>query len=140
MVRSVLSFLALLPLLLPPGLCICHAATAGCAAGTAVDGGDHDLLAHFGLAHSCHADEHGGPCPPKGSQDHVPGCPLLKGQGTWYVRPGNAGLAAGAGLVGLLPVAGAPELSRLPARVPARDFGFPDQPPPLYLSLCNLRI
>jgi hypothetical protein len=136
MVRRVLSVLALLPLLLPPGLCVCHAGTAACAAGAArgVDEGGPAPLAHF-----CPGHGHSDPDSPGGPHDHAPGCPAMKGLDHWAARPGTAALEMAltdGGLVVPFDAAARPSF----AAAPAPHLGSPDEPLPLYLSLHTLLI
>ena len=141
MVRRVLSVLALLPLLLPPGLCVCHAPTAACTAGRPghADGDGHAPLAHLCLAHACDGNHHDGPDSPGGSHRHAPGCPALQGVDHWAARPGSAvqGMAPDlAGLVVSCDTAGLPSFAA--ARLPR--LGLPHGPLPLYLTLRTLLI
>jgi hypothetical protein len=134
MVRRVLSVLALLPLLLPPGLCICHTATAACAAGTARDGDGHARLAHLCLAHNCQGED-----PSHGPHGHAPGCPALQGVDHWVARPGTAVQVTSLDVVdqavplaaGALPPGAADSSPRL---------GCPKLSTPLYLTLRTLRV
>jgi hypothetical protein len=137
MVRRVLSVLALLPLLLPPGLCVCHAPTAACTAGA--HGDSRCPLAHLCLGHDAAGRHHDGRdssgCPHR----HAPGCPALQGVDHWAPRPGSVGQEATPALVGLMasgdtadgPCSAAPRSPRL---------GLPAGPVPLYLTLCTLLI
>ena len=66
-----LAAVALLPLLLPPGLCACGVTTACCTA----DGeDDHDACPH-GDAHHSDGQDHAGPLPGDGPREHAPSCP-----------------------------------------------------------------
>jgi hypothetical protein len=128
MVRRVLSVLALLPLLLPPGLCVCHTPTAACTAGAA---GSRASLAHLCLSHHGHGDEHGGP------HRHAPGCPALKGLDHWLVQPGTAVQAPDLPLAGFTGPADTASPSSV-AAPPASARGSPVDSPPLYLTLRTL--
>jgi hypothetical protein len=141
MVRRVLSVLALLPLLLPPGLCVCHAPTAACTTGTArhVGGDGQAPLAHLCLAHDCDGDHHDGSDPSGGPHRHAPGCPALLGLDHWAVRPGVAVQAGAPDVAGsVVPFDTTGLLPRAAARLPRLDF--PDGPPPVYLTLRTLLI
>jgi hypothetical protein len=134
MVRRVLSVLALLPLLLPPGLCVCHAPTAACTAGNASGDDDHAPLAHLCLGHGhTGSDSSGGP------HDHLPGCPAVKGLDQWAPKPGTTAQPMGLMLGGLVvpfDAAARPSFGI----VCAPRLGSPDVPVPLYLSLHTLLI
>jgi hypothetical protein len=138
MVRRVLLVLALLPLLLPPGLCVCRAPTAACTAGTAGHLDDrHAPLAHLCLAHDCPGNHHTG-SDSDGPHRHAPGCPALKGLDPWVARPGTAVYGMVLALAGrtVPPDADLPSLAA--SLSPSR--GSPDEPTPLYLTLRTLLI
>jgi hypothetical protein len=144
MYRSVISFLTLLPLLLPPGLCLCHAPTAACAVealGRGHDDGDgdddHAPAAHFCLARYGHRhDDHGMP----GKQpSHVPGCPAVKNLVHAGGRPGSLTVLLAHVFAGALPVLDATAPSS-GAVVSWSHHDGPDESHPLYLSLRTLRI
>jgi hypothetical protein len=123
MVRRVVSVVALLPLLLPPGVCVCHAPTAACAAGAARQSDDRNgLLAHLCPGHSGH--EHDAP------HGHVPGCPALEGLGHWVARPGTAVESAPLAFLSV-PLEGAalPALATAPPHLRSAV-----EPPPLCLN------
>ena len=141
MVRRVLSVLALLPLLLPPGVCACHAPTAACTAGRAghVGGDGHAPLAHLCPAHDCDANHHDGRDPSGGPHRHAPGCPARLGLDHWAARPGAAVQAGALDLAGpVVPFDTTGLLPRAATRLPPGCS--PDGPPPLYLTLCALLI
>jgi hypothetical protein len=133
MVRRLLSVLALLPLLLPPGVCVCHApVTAGTAGG--VDGERPAPLVHVCLGH-------GGPGShtPGGPHGHAPGCPATRGVDHWVATPGTAAQVPALTLAGpVVPFDTASRLARTAATAPRLDS--PDEPPPLYVSLHTLLI
>jgi hypothetical protein len=132
MVRRVLSVLALLPLLLPPGLCVCHAPTAACTGGAAghVDRDGHAPLAHLCLGHEGDGHRRDG---------HAPGCPAVQGVDHWTARPGAAVQAMDLDASGPIVSANAAGVPLFPvARLPRLDV--PDPPIPLYLTLRTLLI
>lgn len=140
MVRRVLSVLALLPLLLPPGLCVCHAPTAACTAGTARRAdGCHAPLAHLCLAHDCDGGRHNEPASSGGPHQHIPGCPALRGVDHWAAKPGTVVQVMALDLacpgVPLNARACPPAATRLLPRLDPVD-----ESPPLYLSLRTLLI
>jgi hypothetical protein len=141
MVRRVLSILALLPLLLPPGVCVCHAPTAACTAGAGrhVDGDGQAPLVHLCLAHDCDGNHKDGSDSSGGPHRHAPGCPALQGLDHWAAKPGETVQVTTLELVGpVAPLDSAALLSVAPTRFPHLDI--PDGPPPLYLTLRTLLI
>jgi hypothetical protein len=138
MVRRVLSVLALLPLLLPPGLCVCHTPTAACTAGH-VDGNGEAPLAHLCLGHDYDGHHHDGSDSSNGPHRHAPGCPALQGLDHWLADPGTKGQGTAPGLVGLVVPLVAAALPAF-APVPSPLSGSRDEAVPLYLTLRTLRI
>lgn len=134
MVRRVLSVLALLPLLLPPGLCVCHA-PGECAGGAAGRlGGRTAPAAPFRLAHRCHGDNRASSDSSGGSHRHAPGCPALGGvdRGTAPAEVAVRGLAPD--LAGLVFLSSADDTSPS-AHSLTPSLGAPSGPVPLYLAL-----
>jgi hypothetical protein len=141
MVRRVLAVLALLPLLLPPGVCVCHAPTAACAAGAAghVDGDSCAPLAHLCLAHDCDANCHVRSDCPGEPHRHAPGCPVLQGLHRWAAKPVAAVQVRALDLAGpVVPLDTTGLFSFAPTRLPR--LGLPGGLPPLYLTLRTLLI
>ncbi len=137
MLRSVLSFLAALPLLLPPGLCVCHAPTAACAAEPAGEHHDEGLpgTVLFGLAHFCHHPP-GLPGRPHG---HTPGCPRVKDVTCLVVKPAYPVPDAVLAFVGAVLAGTGVALPRQAETVPSEQ-GPPEPPVPCYLALRTLRL
>jgi hypothetical protein len=133
MVPRLLSLLALLPLLLPPGLCVCHAPTAACSAGTPGhdDGVGLAFLGHLCLDHHSDGADHGG------SHGHAPGCPAVMGHQT--AMPDGAVQVAAPDLAALAIPLGAPTQVAAAPVFPHR-LCSPHKPFPLFLSLRTLRI
>ena len=147
---NLLSYVLVVPLLLPPGVCVCHFQAAPSAAHLEEDDPDGTCLA-FGPpdCQDHHATpcphrpsplrRHDGPIPADSSDQHVPGCPALK---TVFVgrcaqdaeQPHSAtGVAGGEPF----PDPGAAVLSP-PVLHPSPHLGSAD--PSLYLLLLTLRI
>ena len=135
MVRRVLSVLALLPLLLPPGVCVCHAPAAACAAGTA---GGADGEGPAPLVHVCLA--HGGPGShaPGGPHDHAPGCPATEGVDHWVAKPDSAARVPALTFAG--PAVPFDAAARPAEAAAAPPLDSPGEPPPLYVRLHTLLI
>src|SRR5438128_4410286 len=94
MVRSLPSFLALLPLLLP-GLCLCDAHTP---AGTGAEEADACQAPHV---HYCLARHQHTGSPDEGHR-HAPGCPAHESFDQSVVRPGTPVKVQAPALLGLL--------------------------------------
>jgi hypothetical protein len=139
MFRRVLCVLALLPLLLPPGLCVCHAPTAACTAGTAghEDGAAHAPLAHLCLAHGGDAD-HDDPVCPAHPHHHAPACPAGHGLDC-TVGPGFPAPGMVLDLAGLVTPFKVPGVSAV-APAHGRCLDLPAGPLCLYLRLRTLLI
>jgi hypothetical protein len=132
MVRGVLSVLALLPLLLPPGLCVCHAPESACTAG----GREGDRRAPLG--HLCLAHGGAGSHAPGGPHDHAPGCPATQGVDHWAAKPDTAARVPALTVAG--PVLPLDAVARPACAIVAPPLDFPGEPPPLYLRLHTLLI
>jgi hypothetical protein len=143
MFRKSLSLLLVVPLLLPPGVCVCDCAASKCAAA----GGDeqaapdlHDGEDHDVCCDCCHPPAKKGhvcdrPAPADHPFRHAPGCPAAVGE-QWKIKPTHPTVLPTADRAGLAPV---------PDTVPqASESGFrsrhaaPGQP--LFLTLLTLRI
>ena len=136
MACRLLSVVALLPLLLPPGVCVCHAPAPACSAGTA---GGVDMDGHATLAHLCLAHGGTGSHAPGVPHDHAPGCPATRGLDYWAAKPGTAAQVPALTLAG----AAAPfDAAARPAwAAPAAPrLDSPGEAAPLYVRLHALLI
>jgi hypothetical protein len=136
MVRRILSVLALLPLLLPPGMCVCHAGPVACAVRHGDD--DHGSVAHPCLARDCAANHHDSDCPSEPDR-HAPGCPVSQGLHRWAAQPAAAVQVPDLDLAELVVPLDSPGC---PFHTTPRvmHLGHLDGPLPLYLTLRTLLI
>jgi hypothetical protein len=149
MARRVLSLLLILPLLLPPGVCICDLLHR-CEACTESPR-PTSVVASPSRTTACHCCRHKhtgpvaqhqvAPChdpvPADGKDPHAPGCPAKTGGSWWKTEPtvtATPDANSWCGMVAVLDAQRPPQVSwRLTAQ-----FCPPDQS--LYLALLNLRI
>jgi hypothetical protein len=136
MVRRILSVLALLPLLLPPGMCVCHAAPVACAVRHGDD--DHGSVAYPCLTHDCAANHHDSECPSE-PDHHAPGCPVSQGLHRWAAKPAAAVQVPDLDLAELVVPLDSPSF---PFHTTSRvmRLGLLDGPLPLYLTLRTLLV
>jgi hypothetical protein len=138
MVRTAVTLALLVPLLMPPGVCICHVAVP-LAAPIRDEDGDDDCAEAAPACNPCGDSDHDHcPCPGNGQDHHVPNCPVLKFVGNYgLVRPENSASGLMLAHFGL---AAAPETTPLcaPPLAPAPGLVSPDAP--LFLTLRTLRI
>ena len=138
MVRTAVTLALLVPLLMPPGVCMCHVAVA-LAAPTRDEHGDDDSAEAVPACNPCgEADHDHCPCPGNGKDHHAPHCPVLKFVGnTGLIRPENS--ASGLMLVHCWSAA-APETTPLSASPLAPAPVSVSPAAPLFLTLRTLRI
>jgi hypothetical protein len=138
MVRTAVTLAMLVPLLMPPGVCICHVVVPVDEMTT--DGSGHD--GSVSPAHVCapcgERDNDDCPCPSDRQHPHAPCCPVLKFvSGYGLVKPENPATGVVLAHVGWAP---APETAFLPgfSSVSSPELGSPAAP--LFLTLRTLRI
>lgn len=145
MLRSVGIYLLIVPLLLPPGVCVCDVVSNECAAcdetlvvvpapvtGCRCKCHQQTPAPSFHLGHTCIKGQ-----PIDAPDNHVPGCPAKHDQAQWKTQPNHPPTLTG-------PVAVSPFVLVEPALTVSRAWS-PDQsghPPdqPLYLTLLTLLI
>jgi hypothetical protein len=138
MLRSLLAILLIVPLSLPPGLCLCRCAAAG------GDRDGHTCTAcaldadHEDCACPCHGGGHPTPDPSDPHNGHAPGCPVLKSSTGFTPTPAGDVFP----LDGTFPVALAavtnPVIPTKSRATPSPAAHSADQP--IYLTLLTLRL
>jgi hypothetical protein len=138
MLRSLLAILLIVPMSLPPGLCLCQCAAGG------DDGDGHACPAcalgahHDDCACPCHGGGHPTPDPADQHNGHAPGCPVLKTSTGFSPTPaGNVFPPDGTSHFALAAVTNPVVPTESPV-APARRAHPGDQP--IYLTLLTLRI
>jgi hypothetical protein len=149
MAQRLLSLLLVLPLLLPPGVCVCDFVhrcqacseceakvelakpTCGCCRHrrAAPAGKDQRTIAR---THTCHRS-----IPIDRRNDHAPGCPAKTGGSVWKIKTAQASLSVSPQFTGIFAM---PDVPAASAALSSPSFHLAAADQPLYLTLLTLRI
>jgi hypothetical protein len=138
MVRTAVTLAMLVPLLMPPGVCICHVVVP-LSAPTRDENDDHDSALAASERSCCgENDNDTSPCPSDRHDHHSPSCPMLKFVGSYgLVKAENPAAQL---MLAHICSGAASDTPLHPASPPAFAPDLSSPHAPLFLTLRTLRI